>query len=288
MVPRRRARLVATDWRRPFHPDGSAHPRHSRRGRRAEPAPGGPGEGDLVPEWRSGVVIHRNSRDPARWKRYRGTTGTLWVDRRGDGEFEPLVRLEGNLANPMWIGRRIYFLSDHEGTGNLYSVTPTGRGLERHTDHEDFYARFPSSDGRRIVYHAGADLWLFDPVEDRTRQLEVHTSAPAHSARRFMAPGRHLETIDLHPKGHSVALVARGAAVNIRSGRRPGSSRSGPVRQRLATWLLDGERLVTLSDEEGEEDRRMEPTAPPRRGSSGVTSAGPPTWWRRPPERGLR
>ncbi len=163
--------LVASDWRRPFPMDQHIH---------AIPAEGGepnllqvgPARAISFQRGGRGMVIGRNSRDPARWKRYRGgTTGTLWVDRNGNGEFETLVRLEGNLANPMWIGRRIYFLSDHEGTGNLYSVTPTGRGLERHTDHEDYYARFPSSDGRRIVYHAGADLWLFDPVEEATKQL---------------------------------------------------------------------------------------------------------------------
>ncbi len=99
--------------------------------------------------------------------------------------------------------------------------------------------------------------------------MSVTPSARPQRARRFMAPGRHLETIDLHPKGHSVALVARGAAVTIplwegapvRHG--PASS----VRQRLATWLPDGERLVTLSDAEGEESIvvwRADGTAPPR------------------------
>jgi len=37
-----------------------------------------------------------------------------------------------NRKRGAWIGARIYFLSDHEGVANIYSCTPTGKGLKRH------------------------------------------------------------------------------------------------------------------------------------------------------------
>ncbi|MBD5655467.1 MAG: PD40 domain-containing protein [Candidatus Eremiobacteraeota bacterium] len=96
------------------------------------------------------IVIGRNGDDPARWKRYKGgTAGDLWVDRDGSGHFSRLISLPGNPVWPMWVGDRVFFLSDHEGIGNLYSVLPDGTELRRHTHQTEFFVRFPSTDGAR-------------------------------------------------------------------------------------------------------------------------------------------
>lgn len=248
--------IAATDWQQPFArwPHLVAIPLDG------SPVCGfgwGPARNISFEPEGTGVVIGRNANDPARWKRYRGgTAGTLWIDRQGEGRFAQLIKLEGNIANPMWIGNRIYFLSDHEGHGNLYSCTPTGRSLTRHTHHEDYYARFPSSDGRRIVYHAGADLFIYDPNYEETEPVEVRIrSSRNQTTRKFVSASRNFESYDLHPEGHSLATVNRGGLFTMPlwegAPRRYGTV--SRTRYRLATYLSDGKSIVAVDDQDGEE-----------------------------------
>ena len=248
--------MASTDWRQPFA--GNMHLISvSETGAPPESLPCGPARAASFAPGSEGLVIGRNSGDPARWKRYRGgTAGTLWIDRAGAGRFSPLIRVEGNLASPMWIGSRIYFLSDHEGHGNLYSCTPTGRGLKQHTHHADFYVRFPSTDGRRIVYHSGADIYVFDPQYDAARKIEVRIhSSRSQRNRKFVSASRYLESFDLHPNGHTVASVHRGGlfAMGLWEEAPLRLGKVSSVRYRLGRWLPDGDRIVAVTDEGGDE-----------------------------------
>jgi tricorn protease len=202
-------------------------------------------------------VIGRNTADPARWKRYRGgTAGHLWIDADGSGQFRRMSELRGNLSNPMWIGERIYFLSDAEGVGNLYSCRPDGGDLQRHTDHAEHYARHAQSDGRRIVYQCAAGLWLFDPAADTGRALDIQVpSSRTQATRRFVAADQHLLGAQLHPAGHSLALDVRGKLYTLPlwEGAVRQLGVADGVRHRHGQWLADGDTLVVSSDASGDE-----------------------------------
>jgi len=204
-----------------------------------------------------GVVIGRLTREPARWKRYRGgTAGQLWIDIEGDGQFQPLKPVDSNFTTPMWIGERIYFISDHEGVGNIYSCLPTGENIQRHTHQDTYYCRLAQTDGTRIVYHAGADLFVYDLESDTENRVDVDFRSPRiQRQRKFVNASGYLQEFAPTPDGHALGLTVRGKLFTmanwegavLQHGERDG------IRYRLTQWLNDGKRFVTLSDGEGEE-----------------------------------
>ncbi|MEM6519864.1 MAG: S41 family peptidase [Cyanobacteria bacterium P01_C01_bin.70] len=202
-------------------------------------------------------VLGRNIAEPAYWKRYRGgRVGVLWVDAQGTGQCTKLLNLAGNMASPLWIGDRIYFISDHDGVGNLYCCTLTGEDLQPVTDHREFYVRHAATDGQRIVYQAGASLFSLEITSGQSREIPIQFRSPqVQRQRKFIATGKYLEDYDLHPQGHSTLVTSRGQSVyfgNWEGAVIPaGQSETG--RYRLTRWLPDATRLVTVCDRSGRE-----------------------------------
>ena len=205
-----------------------------------------------------GQVICRYADDLARWKRYRGgTAGVLWVDADGNGDWQQLLGdYTAGVIRPMWIGERIYFITDEEGYGNIYSCLLDGSDVTRHTDHVGFYARFAATDGESIVYSCGGDLWRLIPEDGTCERIACEYGSPRTELnRKFVDAEDYLDEFSLHPKGHSLAVTSRGKLFNFGNweGAVRQSGQEQGVRYRLPRYLDAGERLVVVSDASGED-----------------------------------
>jgi tricorn protease len=160
------------------------------------------------------LLTGRENSEPAFWKRYRGgTAGKLWIATGDDPLFTRILAdLNTQLGSPMLIGGRLFLLSDHEGTGNIYSCALDGTDLTRHTDHDGKYARNPSTDGHRIVYHVAGDLWLLDgPDAGTPHRIDIVLGAPAAArAPRLISAADHLGDLDCDRTGQASVVEVRG------------------------------------------------------------------------------
>lgn len=205
----------------------------------------------------SGIVLGRNTADPARWKRYKGgTAGELWISKNKNSKFKKLINLNGNMACPMWINNRIYFISDHDGISNIYSCLASGRSLKQHTNHREYYARNATTDGHKIIYHSGADIYTFDVKNDTNERLEIeYNSSFVNRNRKFVSPSNYLEDISVNKDGSMVSYVSRGKSLCMGTWNGPiyQQGKKDGVRYQKTRFLNDNKKVVLVSDETGEE-----------------------------------
>ncbi len=152
-------------------------------------------------------------------RQYRGGgLARLWaLDLSSEAEARPFVAEGSNDRRPMpyRVGGedRVAFLSDRDGTYNLWSVNARGGDLRQHTQHKGWDIRHASLDGSRVVYALGADLYLTDLAQGGApRKLDIALGGDfdQQRARWIKRPQDFLTETAFAPNGERVLLASRG------------------------------------------------------------------------------
>lgn len=192
-------------------------------------------------------------------KRYKGGTAqNLWRFREGDAEATPLTPdFTGTSKNPMWWRGRVYFLTDRDGTMNIWSMRPDGTDLQQHTRHSGWDVKNASLSEGRIAYSIGAGLRLLEIEggQDRALSFQLPSDLDQQREKWVKKPIEYLTSAHLSPTGDRVALTARGQVfvAPLKPGRFVDVTRNPKVRYREARFL-NGTNLVALGDASGELD----------------------------------
>ncbi|HET7133759.1 MAG TPA: S41 family peptidase [Gammaproteobacteria bacterium] len=199
-------------------------------------------------------AFHRNVT-----KRYKGGTARkVWrYDQGGAEAVELTADYDGESHTPMAWNGRVYFITDRDGTMNIWSMRADGGDARQHTRHRGSDVRDASlSEDGRIVYQVGADLWIYDTASGADALVPIELASDFDQLRdRWVSDAWQQQTsVHLHPHGESVALTVRGRVfvAPAKSGRLARASQEDGVRYRDATFLGDGGRLVGFGDASGE------------------------------------
>ncbi len=147
-------------------------------------------------------------------KRYKGGTAqNLWKYTDGQ-EAQPLTAdFAGTSKDAMWWNGRVYFLSDRDGTMNLWSMDENGKNLRQHTHSQGWDAQSASLANGRIVYQLGADLHLYDIASGADKAVPIELASDFDHLREHWIsnPIEYTTSVHLSPDGDRVVLVSRRA-----------------------------------------------------------------------------
>lgn len=209
------------------------------------------------------LAYNRVMREFRTWKYYRGgMADDIWIY---DPEAGTVVNITENPAQdivPMWIGDEIYYISDRDNTMNMFAYdTRTGQ-TRKVTDFTDFDIKFPSSDGKTIVFENGGYIYRFDPAKGVAEKVSITLASDNVLARKERKNVKDdITAFSLSPAGHRLAVTARGEVFDVPAGkgvtrditRTPGSN------DRNASWSPDGKYIAYIGDSTGESEIWLQP-----------------------------
>jgi len=165
---------------------------------------------------------------------------------------------KGTSRQPMCGNGRLYFLSDREGSFNLWSMDANGGDLAQHTKYQEFDIRGASiaADGKTIAYQRGADIYVFDTASRADKKLSITLQSDfEHTRTRWVkTPWDFVSQIEASPNGDRVAITARGQVfiAPVGAGRRIEITRESELRARDAMFAPDGKSIYAFADTSGE------------------------------------
>jgi tricorn protease len=186
-----------------------------------------------------------------------GAMGQLWLfDPATDAEARRLgTDADGAMHSPMWVKGRWYFVSNRDGTDNLWSMDAEGGDARQHTKHAPWDVRSPRSDGTRIVYQLGADLRQLEPTTGSDNALKVALVSDFERRRErwLERPLRFLESANLAAQGDRFALTVRGGITLAGPGPRRRVDIATPPEHRARAAVLspDGRWVYAIADTNG-------------------------------------
>ena len=192
----------------------------------------------------------------AAWKRYRGgLTSKIWIARLTDAALEKIPDENANTFNPMWIGEKIYFLSDRSGPVTLFSYDTHTRKVSEAIHNQGLDIKSASAGPGAIVYEQFGEIHLYDLSSGATKPVDIRLAGDLPSTRpSFEKVNGKFAHAKLSPTGARAIFEARGEILTApaEKGDIRNLTNSPGIAERDPSWSPDGKRIAYFSDESSE------------------------------------
>ncbi len=190
------------------------------------------------------------------WKRYQGgQTYPIWIVDLADLEVEKIPRKNSNDFNPMWIGDKVYFLSDRNGAVSLFAYDLAKKSVSESLPNNGFDFKSASAGPGGIVIEQFGSLLFYDTATGKARSIPISLAGDLAEVRpRFVKVGSRIAAANISPNGARAVFEARGEILTVpaEKGDIRNLTRTTGVMERDPSWSPDGRSIAYFSEASGE------------------------------------
>jgi tricorn protease len=162
----------------------------------------------------------------------------------------------------MWIGDKVYFVSDRDGTENLFVYDTARKSITQLTRFEKHGIKSSATDGETIVFNQGGAIHIFNLQTNQVSSIAVRISGDFPEVKpRSIEPAPWTNSATLSPDASHLLLGIRGEifTANTASGEVANITKTSSAVERIPAWSPDGKWIAYFSDESGEVELCLRP-----------------------------
>jgi len=197
------------------------------------------------------------------WKRYRGgRTTPIWIATLASGAIEKIPRNNSNDINPIWLGQKIYFLSDRNGPVTLFSYDIESKKVTEAVHNTGFDLKSASAFGNTIAYEQFGTIYLYDTGSGKSKKVDIRVAGDVPAIRPSLQKvDSKIANARISPTGMRAIFEARGEIFTVpaEKGSIRNLTNTSAVADRDPSWSPDGAQIAYFSDESGEYQLYLRP-----------------------------